>query len=59
MNRTTDQQPIPAALAEAPPCAGCLYYETDRQTGSDHCFRFARFVDHVINEATQDCDYRS
>jgi len=59
MNRATDQQPAPAVMAAGLRCTGCLYYENDGQTGLDHCFRFARFVDHVINQSTEDCDYRS
>jgi len=57
MNRATDQHTVPAAAE--PRCTGCLYYENDGQTGLDHCFRFARFVDHVINQSTENCDYRS
>lgn len=38
-------------------CETCNHLFIDEASGTDHCFRFARFVDHVINEATRNCDY--
>ena len=39
-------------------CPTCLYMNRDGDTfTADKCFRFARFVDHVLNKGTRDCDY--
>lgn len=38
-------------------CESCFYRFNDEDSGTEHCFRFARFVDHVINEASKDCEY--
>ncbi|MDQ5986962.1 MAG: hypothetical protein CSYNP_02698 [Syntrophus sp. SKADARSKE-3] len=38
-------------------CADCLYMSRDEDSKIDHCLRFARFVDHVINDSSKDCNY--
>jgi hypothetical protein len=38
-------------------CRTCLYYHRESDDPQEHCTRFARFVDHVINNASRDCDY--
>ena len=58
MNQVTDTRPFPANDPGTSRCAGCLFYTYEEESGRDHCFRFVRFVDHVIHESTEDCDYR-
>jgi hypothetical protein len=37
-------------------CGNCIYFlESDNLQGN--CLRFARFVDHAINETSRDCSY--
>ncbi len=37
-------------------CESCIYYfESDNPQGN--CLRFARFVDHALNDGTRDCSY--
>ncbi len=38
-------------------CQECLFHEVHPGENRENCLRFARFVDHVINEYTKDCDY--
>lgn len=38
-------------------CGNCLYYRREAGDPTEHCFRFARFVDHAIHDASRDCDY--
>jgi hypothetical protein len=39
-------------------CSTCLYRACDEDTAEkEKCLRFARFVDHLINENSRDCDY--
>ncbi len=40
-------------------CAACLFFEAEAEAedAREHCWRFARFVDHVIADATRDCAY--
>ncbi len=39
-------------------CMSCLYLEREGEVpGSEKCLRFARFVDHVLNERSRDCEY--
>lgn len=38
-------------------CGNCLYYRRQAGDPEEHCFRFARFVDHAIHETSRDCDY--
>ena len=37
-------------------CGTCLYVNRTSE-GLENCLRFARFVDHTLNEASKDCDY--
>jgi hypothetical protein len=39
-------------------CATCLYLTCEEGTmEKEKCLRFARFVDHLINEKSRDCEY--
>lgn len=38
-------------------CNTCLFYYVDSAANLEKCSRFARFVDHVINDMTKDCIY--
>jgi len=39
-------------------CATCLYLEKEeRSLRKEKCLRFARFVDHMLNENSRDCEY--
>ncbi len=38
-------------------CGDCLYYRREAGDPAEHCFRFARFVDHALNAASRDCEY--
>ena len=39
-------------------CATCLYLEREEGTlHKEKCLRFARFVDHLLNENPRDCEY--
>ncbi|MGV8080513.1 MAG: hypothetical protein AB2L22_10735 [Syntrophales bacterium] len=40
-------------------CAACLFFEAEAEAedAREHCWRFARFVDHVITDATRNCSY--
>ena len=39
-------------------CASCLYLESGEAIlGKENCLRFARFVDHMLNENSRDCEY--
>ena len=40
-------------------CQSCLYRDHSAADSRDNCFRFARFVDHLLHEASRDCDYWS
>ena len=40
-------------------CQTCLYRDHSVTYSRDNCFRFARFVDHSLHEASRDCDYWS
>lgn len=37
-------------------CESCIYF-LDSGTPHGNCLRFARFVDHAINETSRDCSY--
>jgi hypothetical protein len=37
-------------------CGTCLYVSHDSES-PENCLRFARFVDHALNETSRDCDY--
>jgi hypothetical protein len=39
------------------PCNACLYFEAEAEGAREHCWRFARFVDHVITDGTRNCAY--
>jgi hypothetical protein len=45
--------------SKAKNCEVCSYYSPSPPHVTGKCFRFARFVEHVINEHTKDCDYWS
>jgi hypothetical protein len=45
--------------SKAKNCEACGYYSPCPPHVPGKCFRFARFVEHVINEYTKDCDYWS
>jgi hypothetical protein len=38
-------------------CGNCLYHHREPNESRERCFRFARFVDHALNEDSRDCDY--
>ena len=38
-------------------CEDCRYFHAGEQGRVGNCSRFARFVDHAINECTRDCEY--
>lgn len=40
-------------------CEVCMHYSPCPPHVPGKCFRFARFVEHVINECTRDCEYWS
>ncbi|HOD36373.1 MAG TPA: hypothetical protein PLR20_09935 [Syntrophales bacterium] len=40
-------------------CQACGYYSPSRPHAPGKCLRFARFVEHVINDYTKDCEYWS
>jgi hypothetical protein len=40
-------------------CQTCLFRDHSDASNRDNCFRFARFVDHLLHEASRDCDYWS
>ncbi|HPC73797.1 MAG TPA: hypothetical protein P5551_04160 [Syntrophales bacterium] len=40
-------------------CESCGYYSPCPPHVPGKCYRFARFLEHVINEYTRDCDYWS
>ena len=40
-------------------CQNCLYCDHSVTDSRDNCFRFVRFVDHLLHEASRDCDYWS
>jgi hypothetical protein len=40
-------------------CQACAYFNPAQEATLGKCFRFARFVDHVITEHTKDCEYWS
>ncbi|HVO66515.1 MAG TPA: hypothetical protein VMT12_08540 [Syntrophales bacterium] len=37
-------------------CGTCLYVDRASE-GPENCLRFARFVDHTLNETSRNCDY--
>ena len=38
-------------------CIACQYFESEADGAREHCWRFARFVEHVLNDWTRDCEY--
>jgi hypothetical protein len=39
-------------------CETCLYLASDEaMLEKEKCLRFARFVDHLLNENSRDCEY--
>ena len=38
-------------------CESCIYFCSESQSPYGNCFRFARFVDHAINDYSRDCEY--
>ena len=39
-------------------CATCLYLASDEaMLDKEKCLRFARFVDHLLDENSRDCEY--
>jgi len=40
-------------------CEACGYYSPCPPHVTGKCFRFVRFVEHVINDYTRDCEYWS
>lgn len=39
------------------PCPDCLFFLQEAESAREHCFRFARFVDHVLCETSRHCEY--
>lgn len=37
-------------------CESCIYF-FDSGNPQGNCLRFARFVDHAVNETSRDCSY--
>ena len=40
-------------------CEACGYYSPCPPHVTGKCYRFVRFVEHVINDYTRDCEYWS
>ena len=38
-------------------CEQCVYYSFQNEQNAGKCWRFARFVEHVLTRPTRDCDY--
>lgn len=44
------------SLSGTKECDTCLYVSHDSES-PENCLRFARFVDHALNDKSRDCDY--
>jgi hypothetical protein len=40
-------------------CERCIFHSPRNDTEAEKCWRFARFVEHVLNDWTKDCEYFS
>lgn len=38
-------------------CEHCAFHSPRTETEREKCWRFARFVEHVLNDWTRDCEY--
>ncbi len=38
-------------------CGNCLFVNHNDPASLENCLRFARFVDHALNDTSRDCDY--
>jgi hypothetical protein len=38
-------------------CDRCIFYSPRTESELEKCWRFARFVEHVVNDWTRDCEY--
>lgn len=52
----TESTAIPAT-EDCGKCDTCLFVDHSGSASQDNCLRFARFVDHALNEVSRDCDY--
>ena len=38
-------------------CERCIFHSPRTEAEHEKCWRFARFVEHVLNDWTRDCEY--
>jgi hypothetical protein len=38
-------------------CERCVFHSPRTESELEKCWRFARFVEHVVNDWTRDCEY--
>ena len=38
-------------------CESCIFHSPRTEDEPEKCWRFARFVEHVLSDATRDCEY--
>jgi hypothetical protein len=38
-------------------CEHCAFHSPRTEAEREKCWRFARFVEHVLNDWTRDCEY--
>jgi hypothetical protein len=58
MNSNLNQMNTLTGGRQSRECATCLYLEKEEVTlHKEKCLRFARFVDHLLNENSRDCEY--
>jgi hypothetical protein len=38
-------------------CEECIFHSPRSEAEAEKCWRFARFVEHVINDWTRNCEY--
>lgn len=38
-------------------CENCAFHSPRTDREPEKCWRFARFVEHVLNDRTRDCEY--
>ena len=38
-------------------CDKCIFHSPRTESELEKCWRFARFVEHVVNDWTRDCEY--
>lgn len=38
-------------------CGRCIFHSPRTDAEPEKCWRFARFVEHILSDATRDCEY--